>query len=75
MNSFYKKYWPSRQWSEGRTFGMVFIMHCELLKETQRGKVPSNKTPALSKSMNMNIWVVDISNLPFIRGSYAGKLK
>ena len=54
---------------------MVFIMHCELLKETQRGKVPSNKTPALTKSMNMNIWVVDISNLLFIRGSYTGKLK
>ena len=30
----------------------------------------SNKTPALTKSMNMVIWVVGTSNQLFIRGSY-----
>ena len=33
-------------------------------------KTPSNKTPALTKSVNMNIWVVGTSNRLFIRGSF-----
>ena len=33
-------------------------------------KVLSNKTQALTKSMKMNIWVVDTSNQLFTRGSY-----
>ena len=32
-------------------------------------KAPSNKTPALEKSMNMDIWVAGISNQLFITGS------
>ena len=32
-------------------------------------KAPSNKTPMLSKSMNMVIWVVGTSDQLFIRGS------
>ena len=39
-------------------------------KDTHREKAPSNKTPALTKSMDMGIWVVGISNQLFMRGSY-----
>ena len=41
----------------------------ELIKDTHRVKVPSNKTPALTKSMNMSICVVGTSNQLFRRGS------
>ena len=37
--------------------------------DTHREKAPSNKTPALTKNMNMDIWVVGTSNELFIRGS------
>ena len=40
-----------------------------MLKDTHREKSPSNKTPALTKSMNMNIWVIGTSKQVFIRGS------
>ena len=40
-----------------------------LVKDTHREKAPSNKTPALTKSRNMDIWVVGTSNQLFIRGS------
>ena len=39
------------------------------LKDTHREKAPSNKTPTLSKNMNIDIWVVGTSNQLFIRGS------
>ena len=39
------------------------------VKDTQREKAPSNKTPVLIKSTNISIWVVDTSNQLFIRGS------
>ena len=38
-------------------------------KDIHREKAPSNKTPTLTKSRNMGIWVVGTSNQPFIRGS------
>ena len=38
-------------------------------KDTHKEKAPSNKTPALTKSTNMGIWVVGITNQLFIRGS------
>ena len=38
-------------------------------KDSQREIAPSNKTPALTKSTNISIWVVDTSNRLFIRGS------
>ena len=41
-----------------------------LLKDTHREKTPSNKTSALAKSMNMDIWVAGTSNQLFIAGSY-----
>ena len=37
-------------------------------------KTPSNETPALTKSMNMDIWVVGKSNQLFIRGSWGTKV-
>ena len=39
------------------------------LKDTHREKALSNKTPALTKSRHMGIWVVGTSNQLFIRGS------
>ena len=33
----------------------------DCVKDIHREKAPSNKTPALTKSMNMDIWVVGIS--------------
>ena len=41
-----------------------------MLKDTHREKAPSNKTPALTRSWNMYIWVVGTSNQLFLRGSY-----
>ena len=38
-------------------------------KDTRREKAPSNKTPALLKSRDMNIWIAVTSNQGFIRGS------
>ena len=32
------------------------------VKDTHREKAPSNKTPALTKSTNMGIWVVGTTN-------------
>ena len=40
-----------------------------ILKNTHKEKALSNKTQALTKSMNMNIWVVGKSNQLFKRGS------
>ena len=39
-------------------------------KETCREKLPSKNTRALSKGMNIDIWVVGTSNQRFMRGSY-----
>ena len=41
-----------------------------VLKDTHREKAPSNKTPALTKSTNMGIWVVGTTNQLFKGGSY-----
>ena len=38
-------------------------------KDTHKEKAPLNKTPALTKSANMGIWVVGLSNQLFIRRS------
>ena len=50
-------------------FVKVQISQYIYFKNTHREKTPSNKTLTLSKSMNMDIWVVDTSNQPFVRGS------
>ena len=41
----------------------------EDFKDTHREKAPSNNTPTLSKSKNVDIWVVGTSNQPFILSS------
>ena len=38
----------------------------KIVKNTQREKAPSNKTPAFTKSKNMDIWIVGTSNQSFI---------
>ena len=38
-------------------------------------KVPSSKTPALTKSMNMDIWAVGTSNQLFIGGKNVSERK
>ena len=50
-----KKYYKDRRLSD--------------VEDTHREKAPSNYTPVLTKRMNMDIWVVGISNQIFIRGS------
>ena len=40
-----------------------------ILKDAHREKTASNQTPALTKSVNMDIWVVGTSNQLLIRGS------
>ena len=40
------------------------------LKDTHRENPVINKTQALTKSMNMDIWVIGTLNQQFIRGSY-----
>ena len=45
-------------------------MVAKILKDTHRVKAPSNKTPEITKSINMNIWVVGTSNQLVIKGSY-----
>ena len=37
---------------------IIFIILSNANKDTHREKVPSNKTPVLKKSMNMDIWVI-----------------
>ena len=39
------------------------------INDTRREKSPSNKTPGLTKSTNIDIWVIGTSNQLFIRGS------
>ena len=41
-----------------------------LFKGAHKEKAPSNKTPTLTKSMIMDIWVVGTSNELFVRGPY-----
>ena len=38
-------------------------------EDIHKEKAPSNKTPALTESINMGIWVVGTSSQLFIRGS------
>ena len=40
------------------------------LANTHRENIFSNKTEALTKSMNMNIWINGTLSKPFVKGSY-----
>ena len=55
---------------ETKSYSFPLKLSIALLKDIHREKAPSNKTPALTKSTNMGIWIVGISNQFFIRGSY-----
>ena len=46
-----------------------FFQKCSM-KDAHRKKTPSNKTQALAKSINKDIWVVSTLNLIFITGIY-----
>ena len=48
---------------------LLHIFRTLFLKDTHWEEVPSSKTPALTKSTNIGIWVVGKSNQVFIRGS------
>ena len=37
---------------------IIFIKLSNANKDIRREKIPSNKTPVLKKSMNMDIWVI-----------------
>ena len=37
---------------------IIFIKLSNANKDIRREKIPSNKTPVLTKSMNMDIWVI-----------------
>ena len=39
-----------------------------IVNDTHRKKAPINKVPALTKSINKNIWTVGTSNQLFMRG-------
>ena len=47
----------------------VYGFSNDTLKGTHRENTPSNKTPALTESMYMGIWVVGTSNQLFLRSS------
>ena len=46
----------------------------KIFKDTHREKVPSNKIPAFTKIINIDIWVVGTSNQLYITSSYAEKI-
>ena len=45
------------------------IVTSSLFKDIHREKAPPNKTPVLTKSKHMDIWVVGTSNQLIIRSS------
>ena len=63
---------PFLQNTSGR---LVLFRFNQFTTDTSREKAPSNKTPALSKSMNINIWLVDISDQLVLRVSTTTKIK
>ena len=46
----------------------------KIFKDTHREKAPSNKIPAFTITINMDIWVVWTSNQFYITSSYAEKI-
>ena len=62
----------TRIFDRNSTNKMFCSMHdfiSKTLKDTHREKTPSKKTPALTKSTNIDIWVAGTTNQFFIRGS------
>ena len=48
-------------------YSKIWVGFC--LKDTHRVKALSNRTPTLTESMNVDIWVVGTLNKLFVRGS------
>ena len=49
---------------------MAKTKFCLRFKDTHRENTPLNKTQAITKSRNMDIWETGTLNQLFIRGSY-----
>ena len=47
------------------------LQYCNIFKDTHRENSPSNKTQALRKCMNVEIWLISELNQLFIRESDA----
>ena len=58
-----------QHYASGCKIDFYFLMSRKDVKDNHREKAPSNKTPALTGSINMDIWVVGTSNHLFVRGS------
>ena len=48
----------------------ICVTQLDYIKDTHRENTPSNKTRALTKSMNRYVWVIGTINQLFIRCSY-----
>ena len=48
----------------------LFPTNTVTIKDTQKEKTPPKKTQALTKNMNIDIWIVGTLSQLFIRGSY-----
>ena len=46
---------------------LLLRVNSEVLKDTYREKALPNKTPALTKSTNIEVWVIGTSNQLFMR--------
>ena len=49
---------------------IIISLARKLIKDIQRGNIPSNKTQTLTKSTSMDIWLIGTLNQLFIRGFY-----
>ena len=48
----------------------IVPIFAKIVKNTHRENAPSNKTWELTKSMNMDTWIIGTLNQPFKKGSY-----
>ena len=70
VHSFIKEQFRNVWRSQICRIGVVFRIVDDVSLSLLTGKkVPSDKTPALTKGTNMGFWVVGTSNKLFIRGS------
>ena len=53
----------------------VVVFTEEILKDTHKEKSPLNKIPAFTKSVNMDIWVVDSSKQLFYEERFLNRNK
>ena len=49
---------------------LAWLIYCHMYLRILTGKkIPSNKTPALTEDMNMDIWLINTSNQLFVGDS------